>query len=344
MNKQISGILSVGFSFCMIANAELIDGSKEALPKGIHRVADTRLRVISYNGYWTSIFPRDNGELRASEWIDGKGIDGQARLRRFAAWAPKAQADIWAMQEVIYSKEDQKDTTAEGIGKYFGKITEQSWHAAADGRGRLILSRHPILWSGAIRNARGMAALIDLPDDLGDDLLMINLHFFTKPKEVQIQQATRALDFIESVRRGERPEIPEKTPIMICGDFNSLPGERPYNILAKLDRDAEEGDGKESHCHKLSPRQLNSKAGGTYGEVLWSGEVGTSTPQSLTQTIDHILAPKGFLKIQKAFIFNSLILPEEILAAYGVQREAVLLKREGRHEKIDHLPVFLDLK
>lgn len=344
MNKQITGILLVGFSFCMSANAELIDGSTEALPKGIHRVADTRLRVISYNGYWTSIFPRDNGELRTNKWIDGNGIDGEARLHRFAAWAPKAHADIWAIQEVIYSEEDKKDTTVEGISKYFGKITGQSWYAAADGRGRLILSRHPIIWSGAIRNARGMAALIDLPDDLSGDLLMINLHFFTKPKEVQIQQATRALDFIESVVRGERPEIPKKTPIMICGDFNSLPGERPHNILAKLARDAQEGDGKVSHYHNPSPRQLNSKARGTYGEVAWSGEVGTSTPQSPTQTIDHILAPKGFLEIQQAFIFNSLILTEKTLAEYGVEREAILLKREGRHEKIDHLPVFLDLK
>ena len=50
-----------------------IDDSTETVPKGIHRVADTRLRVVSYNGYWTSIFPRDNGEVRTSEWIDGKG-------------------------------------------------------------------------------------------------------------------------------------------------------------------------------------------------------------------------------------------------------------------------------
>ena len=328
----------------MSSKAKPIDGSTESVPEGIQMVADTRLRVVSYNGYWTSIFPRDNGEVRTSQWIDGKGIDGEARLRRFTAWAPKAHADIWAMQEVIYSKEDRADTTAEAIGKYFGKITGQTWHAAADGGGRLVLSRHPILWSGPIRNSRGMATLIDLPDDLSDDLLMINLHFFTKPKEVQIQQATRALDFIESVRRGERPEIPKETPIMICGDFNSLPSDRPYNILAKLARDAQEGDGKISHYHKPSPRQLNSDARGTYGEVLWYGEVGTSTPQAPTRTIDHILAPKGFMEIQQAFIFNSLILPEKTLALYGVEREAILLNREGRHEKIDHLPVFMDLK
>jgi hypothetical protein len=50
------------------------------------------------------------------------------------------------MQEVIYSKEDRADTTADAIGKYFGKITGQTWYAAADGRGRLVLSRYPILF------------------------------------------------------------------------------------------------------------------------------------------------------------------------------------------------------
>ena len=145
MNKQITGILFIGLTFCISSKAKPIDGSTEPAAKGIHRLADTRLRVVSYNGYWTSIFPRDDGEVRTSKWIDGEGIDGEARLRRFAAWAPKAHADIWAMQEVIYSKEDRADTTADAIGKYFGKITGQPWYAAADGGGRLILSRYPIL-------------------------------------------------------------------------------------------------------------------------------------------------------------------------------------------------------
>ena len=70
---------------CLSSKAKPIDGSAEMVPQGIQRVADTRLRVVSYNGYWTSIFPRDNGEVRTSEWIDGKGIDGEARLHRFAA-------------------------------------------------------------------------------------------------------------------------------------------------------------------------------------------------------------------------------------------------------------------
>lgn len=344
MSKQLAGMAIIGLVFGVSAKAEPIEGGKDTAPEGIHRKAGTRLRVVCYNAYWTSIFPRDDGELRSSQWMDGKGMDGEARLSRFAGWAPKAQADIWAMQEVIYSEQDQKDTTADGIAGYFEEITGQDWHVAADGRGRLVLSRHPILWSGPVRNARGMAALVDLPEDFGDDLLVINLHFFTKPPEVQIKQATKALDFIESVRRGEHPEIPQKTPIMICGDFNSLPGDRPYQILAKRHRDAHDGDDKEAQFHTAMPRQLNSEARGTFGEVSWSGEVGASIPHGPTRTIDHILMPRDFLEIQQTFVFNSLILPKEDLARYGVEREAVLLHREGKHEKVDHLPVFVDLK
>ena len=344
MNDQITSLLFVGLAFCTSLNAKPPEGITNTEPKGINVKPKTRLRVVSYNGYWTSIFPQDNGDVRTNPWIDGKGIDGEARLRRFAAWAPRALADIWAMQEVIYSKEDQIDTTSKAIAKYFGKITEQFWHAAADGRGRLILSRHPILWSEAIQNARGMAALITLPNDIGGNLLMINLHFFTQPKEVQIKQATRALDFINSVRKGEHPKVPKETPIMICGDFNSLPSDRPYQILAKLSEDAQEGDSKVSYYHDSKPRQLNSEARGTYGEVSWSGEVGNSTPQLPSRTIDHILAPKGFMEVQQAFIFNSLILPKKTLAQYGVERGAILLNRQDRVEKIDHLPVFMDLK
>lgn len=343
MNDQITSLLFVGLTFCTSLNAKPSASVTNTEPKGIHVDPETRLRVVSYNGYWTSIFPQDNGDVRTSPWIDGKGINGEARLHRFAAWAPRAQADIWAMQEVIYSKEDQIDTSSEAIAKYFGEITGQFWYAAADDSGRLILSRHPILWSGAIRNARGMAALINLPDDIGD-LLMINLHFFTQPKEVQIKQATRALDFINLVRKGVHSKIPKETPIMICGDFNSIPSDRPYQILAKLSEDAQEGDTKISYYYDLEPRQLNSEARGTYGKVLWSGEVGTSTPQSPTRTIDHILPPKGFMEVQQAFVFNSLILPKKTLARYGVERDAILLNREDRIEKIDHLPVFVDLK
>ena len=248
------------------------------------------------------------------------------------------------MQEMIYLKEDQANTSAEGIAQYFETITGHRWHVAADNQGRLILSRHPILWSGRVKKARGMAALINLPDALGDDLLLMNLHFLTKPPEVQIKQATHALDFIESVRRGELPEIPQGTPIMISGDFNSTPQERPYHILLKMDRNAGPGDGRSNQFLDPMPKQLGSEARGTHGAVGWSGKVGQSIAEPPSRTIDYILAPGNFLEVHQSFLFNSLILPKETLSQYEVEREAILLKREDDRETVDHLPVFLDLK
>ncbi|MFK7911034.1 MAG: endonuclease/exonuclease/phosphatase family protein [Akkermansiaceae bacterium] len=338
------GLFVFGLSACEDTKIKTGDRSSKNRPQGIHVSPETRLRIVCYNGYFTSVFPKDNGEVRDNRFLKGKGIDSKMRLRNFAKWAPKAHADIWAMQEIIYLKEDQADTSAAGIAKYLGEITGHKWHVAADNRGRLVLSRHPILWSGAIKNARGMAALIDLPESLGSDLLLINLHFLTKPPEVQVSQATRALDFIESVRRGEFPEIPKQTPIMICGDFNSQPTDRPYHILTKLNREAKPKDDLIVRYKDPKPKQLTSEARGTYGEVTWSGAVGQSIPQPPRRTIDYILLPKGFMQVHQSFLFNSLILPEKSLEKYGIERKSILLKREETREMVDHLPIFLDLK
>ncbi|NNJ86996.1 MAG: hypothetical protein HKP20_07490, partial [Akkermansiaceae bacterium] len=45
--------------------------------------------------------------VRDNRFLGERGIQSAERLRQFAKWAPKAHADIWAMQEVIYLKEDQ---------------------------------------------------------------------------------------------------------------------------------------------------------------------------------------------------------------------------------------------
>ena len=69
MTYQFSGVLFMGLALFVSSGAEPIEDSKEAPPKGIPVEAGTRLRVVCYNGYWTSIFPRDEGEVRSSEWM-----------------------------------------------------------------------------------------------------------------------------------------------------------------------------------------------------------------------------------------------------------------------------------
>ena len=340
-------LLTAAVCIVGLATPFSVAGDKPALPdeKGIELSSETKLRIVSYNGFWTSIFPKDNGELRSTQPITEQSVNIAERVRQFASWGKQAHADIFAMQEIIYHEEDMKDTTAEGIRDYFKKVTGQDWHAAGDKQGRLVLSRHPIIWSGRVRNARGMAALIDLPDTISKtDLLLINLHFLSSSGEIRVKQSINVIKFIKAVRAGSHESIPKDTPVVICGDFNSIATDIPHNILLKLDAGATEGDNKKTYFVNPKPTQLRSEFKGSFGSVTWTGEIGNSEYTVPEKTIDHILVPKGFMEIRKAFVLNSLILPKSDLDRYGVEREALLLVRQGQKEKLDHLPVFVDLK
>jgi endonuclease/exonuclease/phosphatase family metal-dependent hydrolase len=312
--------------------------------RGIELSADTKLRIVSYNGFFTSIFPNDKGEARTNEWIEKKNASSSERINGFASWAPRANADIFALQETIYTKGSMADTTVEGITEYFNGVTGQKWYAAGDNQGRLILSRHPILWSSRVKNARGMAALIDLPDEVSQDLLLINLHLLSSNAERRVWQARHAVRFIKGVREGAYADIPKDAPVIICGDFNSEVNDLPHSILTKLEEEPDKDDLNEAHYVNPEPRQLKSDSKGTFGSVVWEGEIGSSNYQLAVRSIDHMLIPKGYMTVSNAFVFNSLTLSREDLKRYGVKREDLLLVREGSEEKLDHLPVFIDLK
>ena len=317
---------------------------------GIALSPETKLRIVSYNTFFTSVFPKDNGELRSTQRIRETKMNVAERVRQFASWGKQAHADIFALQETIYVEEDQEDTSADGIGRYFSKVTGQKWHSVGDGQGRLVLSRHPILWSGRVKNARGMAVLIDLPESIhSKDLLLINLHFLSgRSEDRQAIRKRMAWNvnrfFIDRVRAGAFEEIPKDIPIVICGDLNSEETDIPHNILAKQDPEATQGDGKSLLFLNSFPKELTSKNKNTFGRVVWSGDVGSSEFTEPNITLDHIMVQKDFMTVHHSFVFNSLITPQKTLEQYGVEREAVLVARDGQIEELDHLPVFLDLK
>jgi hypothetical protein len=51
MNDQITSLLFVGLTFCTSLNAKPSASVTNTEPKGIHVDPETRLRVVSYNGY-----------------------------------------------------------------------------------------------------------------------------------------------------------------------------------------------------------------------------------------------------------------------------------------------------
>ena len=333
--------LALGLSSSSLADKGKDGGTNV---RGIERSADTKLRIVSYNGFFTSIFPTDKGVARSNEWIKKKKIRSAERIAGFASWGPRADADVFAFQEIIYTKGSLADTTPEAIAEYVAGLTGQKWHSAGDNQGRLILSRYPILWSGRVKNARGMAALVDVPDAVGEDLLLINLHLLFSNATHRMWQARHAVRFIKAVREGAYPEIPKEAPVIICGDFNSETKDPPHKILTTLIEEPKESDVQKTLYVNPEPRQLQSESTGTFGAVVWEGEVGASNYRLEMRAIDHVLIPNDYLTVANAFVLNSLTLPLADLKRYGVNREDLLLVREGSVERVDHLPVFVDLK
>ena len=125
------------------------------------RPEGAKLRIASYNAYWGSIFPQDNGEAPS---LAGK-FKPQDRTSNFIRMNDALKPDIWALQEVLYSKIERETKTLQGHLDYFNKVTNENWNAAADVRGRVVFSRYPITYTKKI-GVRMFATLIDLPDSI----------------------------------------------------------------------------------------------------------------------------------------------------------------------------------
>ena len=84
------------FTLIILMSLTLYSGESNILYKS------PKLRIVSYNAYFTSIFPSDDGNTDFP--LHDKKVKSADRIENFAQWVNKAQADIWVFQEVIYGK------------------------------------------------------------------------------------------------------------------------------------------------------------------------------------------------------------------------------------------------
>ena len=136
-------------------------------PGQFNRAEGTEFRLASYNIYFSSTFPRDDGSASTRQ---------PDRIEEFARVTKAVDADIWMLQEILYGRHEHEGRTREGLLRAFQKNTpadkndpSKNWNLALSENGRAVFSRYPILWSNH-RVGRGQAVLIDLPHVLGDRL------------------------------------------------------------------------------------------------------------------------------------------------------------------------------
>jgi endonuclease/exonuclease/phosphatase family metal-dependent hydrolase len=164
------------------------------------------------------------------------GMDGQRSESRVAEVIASLGVDIVGLQEL-----DDKRHRSAGIDQALTIAQQLGWrhlfHPAMVDRdeqyGDAIISRHPLVATRAgelpgpapwyCRETRG-ALWVELQTDLGL-LQVINTHFGLARKERLAQAAALTGEWLASAL----PHI----PLVLLGDFNSLPGSRPYRQLSE---------------------------------------------------------------------------------------------------------------
>lgn len=193
------------------------------------KTAPSSFRVLSYNIH------------------HGEGIDKKIDLQRIAAVIKESKADIVGLQEVDRGVErtDRRDLPKElakltGMKVYF----ERNIIYQGGDYGNAVLTKFPIkkkknthykmLWPDEQRGVIQVFLNVH-----GKDLLFMNTHIDYRPDD-----AERLLN-AEEMRK--IIAAAGKTPVILCGDFNSSPGSSTHNKIKEFMSDTWElvghGDG-----------------------------------------------------------------------------------------------------
>jgi endonuclease/exonuclease/phosphatase family metal-dependent hydrolase len=194
-----------------LGRKRLHSGERASVPEGARR-----LRVMTYNVHSCI------------------GMDGRVSPSRIARVIRSFEPDIVALQEVESGRarsrgEDQAKMIAAELEMH------SSFCCTVEGRGEFyghaLLSRFPVevLASGLFsahegREPRGaLLARIHLD---GQHLYFLNTHFGLTDME-------RGAHIAELLGPDWLGRTPSEKPLIVCGDFNMMPGSRPYRRLAE---------------------------------------------------------------------------------------------------------------
>jgi endonuclease/exonuclease/phosphatase family metal-dependent hydrolase len=290
----------------------------------LHRIAGNHLRIGDYNVLRSSVFPRDNGDPQGN----------QARIDAFARIAKAVNADVWAMQELLYDGKDQPGRTPAGVRKHLASITGVNWNMAHHpDYQEFIFSRYPILASGS-PGRRAVWALIDVGNDKNpqNDVLVVSVHYVTDG------QGESTANFVSDVMAGKYSKIPRDVTIVVTGDFNNQPTQSRYAAMRSA-----------IGVPDLRPIWLGTPSTTyTHGGVTYRN--GTFTASAGGNPIDYIFArTNSSYSVARSFILSTLVLDQSVLDAHKLKRLDVAINPaqalvEGQRVDCDHFPLFVDLR
>jgi len=164
----------------------------------------------------------------------GEGLDGKVDLDRIAALIKKEGADIVALQEVDKGVERTKrrDLPAELAGLTgMTCIFSNNYGFQGGEYGNAVLTRFAVKsWTNThykmLRPGEQRGILQLRLDVRGREVIFMSTHIDHRPDDSERVLNTETMGQLVTNYSG--------TPILLCGDFNDVPGSRTYEKLAAL--------------------------------------------------------------------------------------------------------------
>jgi hypothetical protein len=187
-------------------------------------------------------------------------------------------------------------------------------------------------------------ALVDIPDDeASSDVYIVAMHNRSRATVDDVRRRQVQSDMVARWLRRLQDEaiIPARTPLIVAGDMNVLPGMPARHLVTLMDGDIvdEASFGKDFHpdwdgtgLRDASPSQNGE------GEVFytWRDDTQPFPPGQLS----HILYSDSVMTLTHAYVLNTVSMSAEQLVRYGLERTDILL--DGRPGQFDHMPLVAD--
>ena len=328
---------------CFVLIAACAEAPERGVPHSdiLQKQNYSDVRVMSWNVQTSSILPPDG-----------------VRQESFARIVRAIDPDVIGLQEVL--RPGQAETLVQLMNKYIPLSKGASWHAHTVADNALI-SRFPVYHRGGelvVRYPfpkRGLpdfhfgyaAALIDIPEESGGtDMYVVTMHNKSGAGDENVRlrqvQADAIAGWLRDIRKSEHTNfVPDKTPIVILGDMNVVPGAsmRPLETLLAGDIADEETFGPDFEIDWDGTDMADARPshnGLDREYYTWRNDGMPFEPSAL----DRILFTDSVATVHRRFVLNTMTLAPNFLQNNGLKKTDVLFGGDPR--EYDHLPLVVD--
>jgi len=232
------------------------------------------------------------------------------------------------------------DAPADAIAEALAMPLPGKWNVVAAAR-TAIASRWPVVPIATAaadqvpadaRRVRVVLALVRPP--AGQPMVVACIHLTSggaigdRRDRARDAEATLIASMLREVRNGaSRPRVAKGTPIVVCGDFNTVGSDRSLRIFRDGSETLGAPDWDGSALTDAHPLQVGGRSSAT-----WRDDRMPFGPGRL----DFVLYADSAIKLAHGFVLNTADLSDAYLAAVGLLRDDTL-------RASDHCPVVVDL-